>query len=279
MRSLITVLTVAMLLWLPGQLCAQREARGVGERFSDLKLTDEEETKIAEIRKECAPEIEKAIKELAAAVKEEVEKVHAVLTPEQKAKLATLKEERKEVRGEHLAERVAHLRELGLSEAERTKIEEIRKEFHPKIVKTMESLTGILTAEQRTAREEGLKAGKKRREVIASLKLTEDQKGKVEAVGKELRSLVHEEMEKIRGVLSEGQREKLQEFKGERREHVRDRMAHRIAHLKELNLTDEQKSKIAEIRQEFRPKVHEAGNKVRGAVREEVEKIIAAIKG
>jgi Spy/CpxP family protein refolding chaperone len=279
MRSLITVLTVAMLLWLSGQLCAQRESGGPGERFSDLKLTDEEETKIAEIRKECGPEVQKAIKELAAAVKEEVEKVQAVLTPEQKEKLATLKEERKEGRVEHLAERIAHVRELGLSEAERTKIEEIRKEFHPKIVKAMEGLQGILTAEQKTAREEALKGGKKRREVIASLKLTEDQKEKVETVGKELRSLVHEEMEKIRGVLSEGQKEKLQEFKSERHEHVRDHMAHRIANFKDLNLTDEQKTKIAEIRQEYRPKVHEAGNKVRGVVREEVEKIIAAIKG
>jgi Spy/CpxP family protein refolding chaperone len=279
MRSLITVLTVAMLMWLPVNLCAQGEAGGMVERIQDLNLTDDQETKIAEIRKECRPEVQKAIKELAAAVKEEVEKVHAVLTPEQKEKLTTLKEERKESRAERLPERIAHLKELGLSEAERTKIEEIRKEFHPKFVKTMEGLKDVLSAEQKTAREEGLKAGKKRREVIASLKLTDAQKEKVETVGKELRTLVHEEMEKIRDVLSEGQKEKLKEFKTERREHVRDHAAYRIAHLKDLNLTDEQKSQIAEIRKEYRPKVHEAGNTLRGAVREEVEKIITVIKG
>jgi len=279
MRSLITVLTVAMLMWLPGNLCAQGEAGGLVERIQDVNLTDDQETKIAEIRKECGPEIQKAMKELAAVVKEEVEKVHAALTPEQKEKLTTLKEERKELRTDRLTGRIAHLKELGLSEAEMTKIEQIHKEFEPKFVKTMEGLKDILTAEQKTAREEGLKTGKKRREVIASLKLTDEQKEKVETVGKGLRTLVHEEMEKIRDVLSEGQKEKLQEFKGERRERVRDRVAHRIANFKDLNLTDDQQTKITEIRQEYRPKVHEAGNKLRGAAREEVEKIIAVIKG
>jgi Spy/CpxP family protein refolding chaperone len=51
------------------------------------------------------------------------------------------------------------------------------------------------------------------------------------------------------------------------------------ANLRELNLTDDQKTKIAEIRKEFRPKVQEAGNKLRGTVREEMEAIMAVIKG
>jgi Spy/CpxP family protein refolding chaperone len=279
MRSLITVLTVAMLIWLPVNLCAQGEAGGLVERFQDLNLTDDQETKIAEIRKECGPEIQKAMKELATIAKEEVEKVHAVLTPEQKEKLATLKEERKEVRTDRLCGRIAHLKEMHLSEAEMAKIEGINKEFHPKLVKAMEGFEGILTAAQKTARQEGLKEGKKRREIIASFKLTDDQKEKVEAVGKQLRTLIQEEMEKIRDVLSEAQKEKLQEFKTERRENARDHVAHRIANLKELNLTDEQKTKISEIRQEYRSKVHEAGNTLRGAVREVVEKVIGVLKG
>jgi Spy/CpxP family protein refolding chaperone len=101
----------------------------------------------------------------------------------------------------------------------------------------------------------------------------------VEAVAKELGTLAREEMEQIRGVLTEGQKAKVQDFKDERREHVRDRRAHRIANLKELNLTDEQKGKIAEIRKEYRPKVHEAGNKLREVVRDELEKVIAVLKG
>ena len=50
------------------------------------------------------------------------------------------------------------------------------------------------------------------------------------------------------------------------------------ARLQDLNLTDEQEAKIADIRKEFRPKVHEAGNKLRATVREEVEAIVAVIK-
>ena len=50
------------------------------------------------------------------------------------------------------------------------------------------------------------------------------------------------------------------------------------ARIQDLNLTDEQEAKIADIRKEFRPKVHEAGNKLRATVREEVEAIVAVIK-
>ena len=83
----------------------------------------------------------------------------------------------------------------------------------------------------------------------------------------------------MRDVLTEGQKEKLQEFNEERRDRVRDRMAHRIANLRELNLTEEQKAQIQEIRKEYRPKVHEAGNKFRAVVREEVAAIVNVIKG
>src|SRR5262249_59679403 len=111
------------------------------------------------------------------------------------------------------------------------------------------------------------------------LKLTDEQKEKLAAVAKEVGSAVREEMEKIRDVLTAGQKEKLQDLKEERAEHVRDRQAHRIANLKDLELTDEQKTKLAEIRKEYRPKIQEAGNKLRASFREEVEMIVAALKG
>ncbi len=278
MRTLIAVLTAAVVLWLPGRLSAQDAAGGQGERLQDIKLTDEQEAKIADIRKECRPKVQEAAKELGGIVREEVTKVRAVLTPEQQRKLQDLREERRERRAEGLAERIAHLQELDLTDAEMAQVAEIRKEYRPRIAKAMEGLRGILTEEQRKAREEGLKAGKRRREVIASLNLTDEQKEKVEAVAKEVATLVREQMEKIRDVLSEGQKEKLQEFQAERRERVRDRMAHRIANFKDLNLTDEQKTRIAEIRKEYRPRVHEAGNRLRAAVREEVEMIVAVLK-
>ena len=279
MRTLITVLTVAVVMGAPAKLSAEDEPKGLVERIQDLQLTDDQEAKIAEIVKECRPKVQEAFKELADTVREEVTKVREVLTPEQRQKLKELKEERRERRVECLAQRMAHLRELDLTGAEMAKIAEIRKEYRPKMRKALENLRGLLNEEQRKAREEALKAGKKRREVITSLNLTDEQKTKVEAVAKELGTLVREEMEQIRDLLTETQKEKLQEFKEERRERVRDRVAHRIANLKDLDLSDEQKTKIMEIRKEYRPKVHEAGNKLRAAVREGVEKIIAVLKG
>src|SRR5262249_33727342 len=121
--------------------------------------------------------------------------------------------------------------------------------------------------------------GKKRSEILASLNLTVDQKEKEAAVCKEVSTIVREEMEKIKDVLTEEQQAKLPELKDERRDRVRDRWACRVANLQDLNLTAEQKTQIADIRKEFRPKVQEAGNKLRAAVREEVEAILGVIKG
>jgi Spy/CpxP family protein refolding chaperone len=152
-------------------------------------------------------------------------------------------------------------------------------EYRPRIEKAMKQLGGILSEEQKQARAAALKAGKKRREVHASLNLTDEQKQKVEAACKDVGAAVREEMEKIKDVLTEEQKAQLTELKDERKERVRDRMACRIANLKDLSLTDEQKTQIMDIRKEYRPKVHEAGNKLRGTIKEEVEAIMAVLKG
>ena len=80
MRTLIAVVMVAVVTWVPGKLSAQDEARGQGARLQDLKLTDQQEAMIADIRKEYRPKVEEAVKELAAAAREEMTKVRAVLT-------------------------------------------------------------------------------------------------------------------------------------------------------------------------------------------------------
>jgi Spy/CpxP family protein refolding chaperone len=280
------VVALAVGMWVYAALPAaaeeaaeQKAAGALAERMQDLNLTDEQEAKIADIRKEYRPKVQGEGKELAAVVKEEVEKVQAVLTPEQRTKLAAAKEERQERRAEGLAERVAHLGELDLTDGEMAKIGDIRKEYRPKIEQALKQLQGLLSDDQKKARQEALKANKKRREVLQALNLTDEQRAKVQAVGKDLATLVREEMEKVRDVLSAEQKEKLQELKEERHERVRDRMAHRIANLKDLNLTEDQKAQITTIRNEYRPKVHEAGNKLRATVREEVEAIVAVIKG
>jgi len=171
-----------------------------------------------------------------------------------------------------------HVQDLNLTDEQEAKIMDIREEYHPKIAKAMEGLRGLLTDDQRKAREQALMSGKKRMELVAALNLTGGQKEKAEAIGKEVRGLIHQEMEKIHDVLNEGQQTKLQELKEERNEHVRDRMAHRIVNFKALDLSSDQMSKLESIRKEFRPKVHGAGNKLRATVREEVRAIVSVLK-
>jgi hypothetical protein len=67
-------------------------------------LTDEQEAKIADIRKENRPKIEEAAKDLDSIIKEEVEKVRGLLTRTQLQKIQEFKEERKERRHEGLAQ-------------------------------------------------------------------------------------------------------------------------------------------------------------------------------
>jgi Spy/CpxP family protein refolding chaperone len=265
-------------LWADEPAKAGKVAEVIVERIQDLNLTDQQEAKIADIRKDCGPKVQDAAKDLAAVAKEEVEKIAAVLTPDQKEKVKALKEERADRREECLAHAFAQLKDLELTDTEMTKIGDIRKEYRPKIAKAMDGLSGLLTDAQKKAREEALSAGKKRKEVLEAIKLTDDQKEKVLTIAKDVSALVREEMEKIRDVLAAEQGEKLPDLKDEVKERVRDRQACAIANFKDLNLTDDQKTKIMDIRKEFRPKVHEAGNKLRAAVREEVEQIVAVIK-
>jgi Spy/CpxP family protein refolding chaperone len=289
MRTLSAMLTLVLATSVGTTVGAANGLKGASEedkpqvvlvvQIQDLNLTDQQEAKIADIRKEFRPKVQEAAKELGALVREELEKVTALLTAEQKQKIQGLREDREERREECLAHAIASLKELDLTDAEMTKIAEIRREYRPRTDKVVGELAGLLTEPQKKARDEALSAGKRRREVLEALKLTDQQKERFVTVAREMGTLVREEVEKIRDVLTEGQQEKLQELRDERKERVRDRMAHRIANLPDLNLTDEQKTKLATIRQEFRPKVHEAGNKLRAAIREEVEMIVAVIKG
>jgi Spy/CpxP family protein refolding chaperone len=279
MRTLIAALTVAALLGAPDKLFAQAARERLAERVQDLNLTDAQEAKIADISKEFRPKIQEAVKELAAVVKDETDKIHAGLTPAQKTKLEALKEERQEHRAEGLAQRFAHLGELDLTDAELTKIRAIRSEYAPRIGKAMEGLHGLLTEDQRKAREEALQAGKTRREILAALNLSGAQKEKVEAMGKEVGTLVREELEKLQDVLTEEQQATLADLPEERRDRIRDRWAARVANLRDLNLTDAQKTAIMEVRKEYRPKVHAVGNKVRADIREELRMILGVLKG
>jgi len=279
MRMVYRALAFSTAMLVYTQLAAQEVRVVLVERFQDLNLTDEQEAQIASIQQQGRPKIQAAAQELAATAKEETDKVMAVLTPEQKQKASALRDERKELRAEGLTEKIARLQELDLSDAEIAQIESIRKETRPLFVKAMEGLRGTLTEDQRRAREQALQSGKKHREALASLNLTDAQKEKVAGACRDCCAAVKEELEKLRDLLSTEQQAKVAELKDERRENVRDWMAHRIANLKELNLTEDQRAKIAEIRKEYRPRIQEAGNKLRAAVRDEVHAVGAVLKG
>jgi len=278
MRTLRPVLALLVAMVASGTLVAQERRAILVEKIQELNLSDEQEAKIAEIQKADRPKVEAAAKALAAVAKEEADKAMAVLTPEQKEKLAASKEDGKELRAEGVSERLARLEELDLSDAQIAQIEAVRKECRPEVAKAVEGLRGTLTPEQRKAREEALASGKKHREVLAALNLTPEQKEKVGAACKECCAAIKGELEKFREALSAQEKEKLADLKDERKEQVRDRRVHRIANLRELALTPEQKEKLGEIRQEYRPKIHEAGNALRAAVREELQSIAGVLK-
>src|SRR5262249_45008223 len=84
MRTLITVVALVVGLALYAarpaaavQKAGEKIAAGLAERLQDLDLTEAQEAKIAEIRKEHGPKVKEAAKDLAAIVKEEVEKIRA----------------------------------------------------------------------------------------------------------------------------------------------------------------------------------------------------------
>jgi Spy/CpxP family protein refolding chaperone len=167
---------------------------------------------------------------------------------------------------------------LDLTESELAKIAEIRKEYRPRMEEAVKQLGSILTDEQKTAREAALKAGKTRREVLQAVKLTSEQRAELENIATELKDLVGNELAKIRGVLTTEQKETLQDLRAERKEMVRDRLAHAIANRRDLNLTQQQKDSLMNIRQEFRPKIQEVGDSLRTSIGDEVGKIVAVLK-
>jgi len=279
MRTKYAVLALFAAIWASPQLAAQETRVILVERIQDLDLTDDQEAKIAEIQSAARPKVQAAAQQLSAAVKEELDKAMAVLTPEQKEKLAAQREDRQEFRSEGLSERLARLQDLDLSDAEIAQIQAVRKECRPALAKAMEGLRGLLTPEQRKAREEALASGKKHREVLASLNLTPEQKEKVGAACTECCSAIKAELEKFREALTAQQQTKLADLKDERQEHVRDRRVHRIATHRDLALTPDQQAKLTAIRNEYRPKVHDAGNALRAAVRDEVQAIAGVLKG
>ena len=94
-----------------------------------------------------------------------------------------------------------------LTDEQKQKIENLRKEYEPKLSELREKIEGVLTPEQKKAREEAIKKakeqGKKGREMLEAIrdafKLTPEQETKMN----ELRTQMMQLFQEIRGKLEE----------------------------------------------------------------------------
>jgi Spy/CpxP family protein refolding chaperone len=114
---------------------------------------------------------------------------------------------------------------LDLTDEQKAKVAEVRKEFGPKLAEFQKKSDGILTDEQKKDRAEAMKeaksAGKSPREsyqaVQEAMKLTDEQKSQMREIGKERGGVEKEMRSKIMEILTPEQREqvekKIQELK------------------------------------------------------------------
>ena len=109
------------------------------------------------------------------------------------------------------------LRGLTLTDEQKTKVAELKKEYDPKFTENRTKFESILTDEQKKARKEAAdKAraeGKKGKEVwdaaLAAVKLTPEQKAKMDEVKKTKDTLEKELHEKVNAMLTPEQKEQL----------------------------------------------------------------------
>ena len=106
---------------------------------------------------------------------------------------------------------------IELTDDQKAKVDEINKEYGPKLVEFQKKMATILTPEQRKARGEAFKAareaGKKgeemRKAVQAALKLSDDQKKKLAELQKEQKPIRDEARKKFIALLTPEQKAKL----------------------------------------------------------------------
>ncbi|HVV99862.1 MAG TPA: hypothetical protein VHB77_05960 [Planctomycetaceae bacterium] len=110
---------------------------------------------------------------------------------------------------------------ITLTDEQRTKLDEVKKEYSPKVSELLDKKNGILTADQKKARAEAVKAakaeGKKGKDLMAAgeeaMKLSDDQKEQMAAVDKDLKALNKEIRGKITEFLTDEQKAALKKPK------------------------------------------------------------------
>ena len=121
--------------------------------------------------------------------------------------------------GQSMLDRIEKVKGLTLTDDQKAKLAELKKEYAPKLKEAVAKLEGVLTAEQKKAREEATKAakaaGKSGREVRAAameaVKLTDEQKTKMADARKAMGDLNKEIGEKVTKLLTPEQQEIFEE--------------------------------------------------------------------
>jgi Spy/CpxP family protein refolding chaperone len=116
------------------------------------------------------------------------------------------------------------VRGLDLTDAQKAKIEDIKKEFGPKLKAAQEKSDSILTDEQKKARSEVFQKARESREgfqnmretIEKAMKLTDEQKKKLDEARKVSEELNKALMDKVTEVLTPEQKEKLQKAREQR---------------------------------------------------------------
>jgi len=111
-------------------------------------------------------------------------------------------------------------KEITLTDEQKTKVAEVEKEYAPKMKELREKLDKVMTEEQKKARldvmkehREKEKDGKKGKELAQAIKeamkLSEEQQKRYDETNKQIVTLRHEILDKVRPLLSEEQKAKL----------------------------------------------------------------------
>jgi Spy/CpxP family protein refolding chaperone len=116
---------------------------------------------------------------------------------------------------------------LNLTDDQKAKFEALKKEYGPKLKESWQKADSVLTADQKKAREEAVKAAKAAdkkgpevwKDAHAAVKLTDEQKAKMAEIQKEGQALRKEVHEKVMALLTPEQQEQLKKAREHRREH------------------------------------------------------------
>jgi Spy/CpxP family protein refolding chaperone len=115
------------------------------------------------------------------------------------------------------------VRGLDLTDAQKAKVEDIKKEFSPKFKEAQEKRDSILTDEQKKTRTEVFQKAREsrqgfpnREDLEKALKLTDEQKKKTEEARKVTEELTKTMTDKVTSLLTPEQKEKMEKARAER---------------------------------------------------------------